>query len=55
MALLAEDQVVAEGAGALGVAAIRAGRVALRGTTAAIVSGGNIGSPVLARIAGLYQ
>jgi threonine dehydratase len=55
MALLMEDHVVAEGAGALGIAAIRAGRVALRGTTAAIVSGGNIGSPVLARIAGLYQ
>jgi threonine dehydratase len=55
LALLMEDHVVAEGAGALGIAAIRTGQVALRGTTAVIVSGGNIGSPVLARIAGLYQ
>jgi threonine dehydratase len=52
VALLAEDQVVSEGAGAVGVAALRAGRV--RGSDsrplAVVVSGANIDVRVLARL-----
>ena len=53
VALLAEDQVVAEGSGAVGVAALRAGLVtsAEDGRPAvAVVTGGNIDAPVLARL-----
>jgi threonine dehydratase len=50
-ALLAEDQVVAEGAGALAVAALAGGLVAADGRpTALIVSGGNIDARHLARL-----
>jgi threonine dehydratase len=51
VALLAEDQVVAEGAGALGAAALRCGRLsAADGPTAVIVTGGNIDVTALARL-----
>jgi len=50
VALLTEDQVVAEGSGALGVAAIRAGRVRADGPLAAVITGGNIDAAVLARL-----
>jgi len=53
VALLAEDQVVAEGSGAVGVAALRAGLVesARDGRpVVAVVTGGNIDAPVLARL-----
>jgi threonine dehydratase len=49
--LLAEDQVVAEGAGALGAAALRCGRLPSDGRpTAVVVSGGNIDARDLARL-----
>ena len=52
VALLSWDQVVAEGSGALGVAAIRAGRVAspVGRPAVAVVTGGNIDTSVLARL-----
>jgi threonine dehydratase len=53
VALLAEDQVVAEGSGAVGVAALRAGlvRSAEDGRpVVAVVTGGNIDAPILARL-----
>jgi len=53
VALLAEDQVVAEGSGAVGVAALRAGLVESAGDgrpVVAVVTGGNIDAPVLARL-----
>lgn len=51
VALLADDQVVAEGAGAAGVAALRAGRVAADGRpVAVVVTGGNIDAATLARL-----
>ena len=52
VALLAADQVVAEASGAVGVAALRAGRVkaAGRGPVVAVVTGGNIDARVLARL-----
>ena len=53
VALLAEDQVVAEGSGAVGVAALRAGLVesAADGRpVVAVVTGGNIDAAVLARL-----
>lgn len=40
--LLESSRLVAEGAGALGVAALLGGRVTLRGSTVVVVSGGNI-------------
>ena len=50
-ALLSEDQVVAEGAGALAAAALRCGRVATdRRPMALVVSGGNIDARHLARL-----
>ena len=50
-ALLAEDQVVAEGAGALAAAALRCGRVsAAAGPVVLVVSGGNIDARQLARL-----
>ncbi len=51
--LLAEAKLVVEGAGAVGVAAIASGRVAPAtvGTTAIVISGGNVDETVLAAIA----
>jgi len=49
--LVAEDQVVSEGAGAVGVAALRAGRLASDGRpVAVVVTGGNVDASVLARL-----
>jgi threonine dehydratase len=52
VALLAADQVVAEGAGAVAVAALRAGLYVppAERPVAAVVSGGNLDAPVLARL-----
>jgi threonine dehydratase len=51
VALLTEDQVVAEGAGALGVAALRCGRLDPDGgRTAVVVTGGNIDAVHLRRL-----
>jgi threonine dehydratase len=51
VALLTEDQVVAEGAGALGVAALRCGRLdPVGGRTVVVVSGGNIDAVHLRRL-----
>ena len=54
IALLAsQDQVIAEGSGAVGVAALQAGRVTLgQGPAVVVVSGGNLDGSVLARILG---
>lgn len=53
-ALVAGDQVVAEGAGAAGVAALRAGKVSSRDgrPLVAVVTGANIDARVLARVLG---
>jgi threonine dehydratase len=51
-ALHATDGVVAEGAAAVAVAAVRSGRVRLRGPAAIIISGGNIDGAKLAAILG---
>ncbi|MDX1675608.1 MAG: threonine/serine dehydratase, partial [Longimicrobiales bacterium] len=48
--LFRREGVVAEGSGAVGVAAILAGDVHPKGPTAVVVSGGNIDAAVLARI-----
>jgi threonine dehydratase len=52
--LLAADQVVAEASGAVGVAALLAGKVASagRGPVVAIVTGGNVDARLLARVLG---
>jgi threonine dehydratase len=51
VALLAEDQVVAEGSGAVGVAAVRAGLVSMKeGPVAVVVTGANIDAAVLGRL-----
>jgi len=52
VALLAQDQVLAEGAGAVGVAAVRAGRVpaAPGRPIAVVVTGANVDARVLARL-----
>jgi threonine dehydratase len=52
VALLAHDQVVAEASGAVGVAAVRAGLVAIEaeGPIVAVVTGGNVDARVLARL-----
>jgi threonine dehydratase len=52
VALLGEDQVVSEGGGAVGVAAVRAGRVSRLDSRplAVVVTGGNIDIHVLARL-----
>jgi threonine dehydratase len=52
VALLAADQVVVEASGAVGVAALRSGKVtsAARGPVVAVVTGGNIDASVLARL-----
>ena len=53
VALLAEDQVVAEASGAVGVAAVRAGLVSLgEGPVAIVVTGANIDVSVLERLLG---
>lgn len=49
-ALYHRDGVVAEGAGAVGVAAMLAGAIRLEGPTAVVISGGNIDVENLARI-----
>jgi len=51
-ALVANDQVVAEASGAVGVAAVRAGLVAVDGAgpVVAVVTGGNIDARVLSRL-----
>ena len=52
-ALASQDQVSAEGSGAVGVAALRAERVALGpGPAVVVVTGGNLDAAVLARILG---
>jgi len=45
--LLERKKMVAEGAGAVGVAAVQSGKVRLRGTTVIVVSGGNIDAKTL--------
>ena len=52
VALLASDQVVAEASGAVGIAALRSGKVASagRGPVVALITGGNIDARVLARL-----
>jgi threonine dehydratase len=50
VALVASDQVVAEGAGAVGVAALRSGKVESGGPAVAVVTGGNLDASVLARL-----
>jgi threonine dehydratase len=55
-ALVAEDQVVSEASGAVGVAALRAGRIAPRDgrPVAVVITGGNIDARVLARLLARY-
>jgi threonine dehydratase len=50
VAMVAHDQVLAEGSGAVGVAALRSGRVRVQGDVAAIVTGANMDARVLARL-----
>ena len=52
VALLAADQVVAEAAGAVGIAALRSGKVASagRGPAVVVITGGNVDASVLARL-----
>jgi threonine dehydratase len=51
VALLAADQVVAEGAGAVGVAALRSGKVKVApGPAVAVITGANVDAQVLARL-----
>jgi threonine dehydratase len=52
VALLADDQVVAEASGAVGVAAVRSGRVTPRAgrPTVVVVTGANVDAQVLARL-----
>lgn len=49
--LLREERVVAEGAGAVGVAALLSGKIVPRGPTALIVSGGNVDMDQLIAVA----
>jgi threonine dehydratase len=49
--LILEDKIVAEGAGAVGVAAILAGKVKLKGPTALVVSGQNVDMQQLLAVA----
>jgi threonine dehydratase len=49
--LLLEDKIVAEGAGAVGVAAVLAGKVKLKGPTAIVVSGQNVDMQQLLAVA----
>jgi len=57
VALVAQDQVIAEGAGAVGVAALRSGRLQVKdGRPAAVViTGANIDARVLGRLLGGHQ
>ena len=50
IALVAEEHVVAEGAGAVATAAVLAGKLRLNGPTAVVVSGGNVDAGVLRRL-----
>lgn len=50
VAMVAHDQVLAEASGAVGVAALRSGRVREDGDVAAIVTGANMDARVLARL-----
>jgi threonine dehydratase len=50
--LAGEHGLVAEGAGALGVAALLAGKVPVQGRAVAVVTGRNIALPLLARVLG---
>jgi threonine dehydratase len=50
VALLAEDQVVAEASGAIGVAAVQAGLVDAGGGCAIVITGANVDAAVLARL-----
>ncbi len=51
VSLLTDDQVVAEGAGAVGVAAVRAGRLGtIEGPVAVVVTGANIDARTLSRL-----
>jgi threonine dehydratase len=50
VALVSQDQVVAEGAGAVAAAAVQAGLVRAQGPVVAVVTGGNIDAAVLARL-----
>jgi threonine dehydratase len=54
--LVAEDQVVSEASGAVGVAALRSGRIAPRDgrPVAVVITGGNIDARVLARLLARY-
>jgi threonine dehydratase len=54
VALLSADQVVAEGAGAVGIAALRSGRVRIEDgrPAVALITGGNIDASVLRRLLG---
>jgi threonine dehydratase len=55
VALVARDQVVAEASGAVGVAAVRAGKLPVTsGPVIAIVTGANIDAHVLARLFARY-
>lgn len=51
MRFLAKAQhVIAEGAGAVGVAAVLAGKIPVRGKTVAVISGGNVGVDLIQKI-----
>jgi threonine dehydratase len=50
VALLAEDQVVAEASGAIGVGAVKAGLVDAGGGCAIVITGANVDAAVLARL-----
>jgi threonine dehydratase len=50
VALVANDQLIVEASGAVGVAAVRAGRVRADGPIVAIATGGNLDAAVLARL-----
>lgn len=55
--LLERTKLVVEGAGAVGVAALLSGRIAAakRGTTAVVLSGGNVGAGLLAEVARRHE
>ncbi|PYQ54926.1 MAG: threonine ammonia-lyase [Acidobacteria bacterium] len=57
VALVAQDQVIAEGAGAVGVAALRSGRVQVKDgrPVAVVITGANIDARVLGRLLGGHQ
>jgi len=53
--MLEAHHLVVEGGGAVGVAAIRSGRVAVGGPMAVVVSGGNVAAPLLCEVASRYR